>query len=84
MYKYKLNKEAADTPSVKAFQQDRLRGFDQVSDLMAQLQVLLDDARKDTEQYYKDNPSSYDVVYGTDLAVDYLQDIIAMFKGDEE
>jgi hypothetical protein len=82
MYRYKL-KEQDDT-SKKAFQQERLRAFDEISDLMAQLKVLLDDGRAETEQYYKENPTSYSVVYSTDLAKDYIEDVIKMFKQNED
>ena len=82
MFKYKL-KEQDDT-SKKAFQQERLRAFDEISDLMAQLKVLLDDGRAETEQYYKENPTSYSVVYSTDLAKDYIEDVIKMFKQNED
>lgn len=82
MYRYKL-KEQDDT-NKKAFQQERLRAFDEISDLMAQLKVLLDDGRAETEQYYKENPTSYSVVYSTDLAKDYIEDVIKMFKQNED
>jgi len=82
MYKYKLKEQGEE--SAKKFQQERLQAFDEVSDAMAQLKVLLDDARTETEKYYKENPTSYSVVYSTDLARDYIQDVIKMFKQDEE
>lgn len=82
MYKFKLKEQ--DNPSYKAFQQERLRAFDEVSDKMARLKVLIDDARVETEKYYKENPTSYNVVYSTDLAIDFLNDIEAMFKQDED
>lgn len=82
MYKFKLKEQ--DNPSYKAFQQERLRAFDDISDKMAQLKVLIDDARVETEKYYNENSTSYKVVYSTDLTIDYLNDIIAMFKQDEK
>ena len=82
MYKFKLKEQ--DNPSYKAFQQERLRAFDEVSDKIARLKVLIDDARVETEKYYKENPTSYNVVYSTDLAIDFLNDIEAMFKQDED
>lgn len=82
MYKFKLKEQ--DSPSYKAFQQERLRAFDEISDRMARLKALLDDARVETEQYYKENPTSYDVVYSTDLAKEYVEDMIKMFDQTEE
>ena len=82
MYKYKLKEQEND--SKKWFQQERLRAFDEISDKMARLKVLVDDARTETEKYYKENPDSYSVVYSTDLAVDYLEDMIKMFNQTED
>ncbi len=82
MYKYKLKEQ--DNPSNKAFQQERLRAFDDITDKLAQFKALVDDARVETEQFYKENPTSYSVVYSTDLAVDYIDDMIRMFQQDEE
>ena len=82
MYRFKLKEQ--DQPSSKAFQQERLRAFDTISDKLAQFKVLVDDARVETEQFYKENPTSYSVVYSTDLAEDYIEDMIKMFKQEEE
>lgn len=82
MFKYKLKEQ--DKPSNKAFQQERLRAFDDITDKLAQFKALVDDARAKTEQFYKENPSSYSVVYSTDLTLDYIEDMIKMFKQDEE
>tara|TARA_R110001632_G_scaffold6032_2_gene24470 strand:- start:166 stop:411 length:246 start_codon:yes stop_codon:yes gene_type:complete len=81
MYQYKLKEQPQKE---KAFQQERLRAFDEVSDKMAQLKVLVDDARVDTEKFYNENPTTFSVVYSTDLAIDYIEDIIKMFKQDGE
>ncbi len=51
---------------------------------MARLKVLVDDARVDTEKFYKENPTSFSVVYSTDLAIDYIEDVIKMFNQDQE
>ena len=82
MYRFKLKEQ--DQPSSKAFQQERLRAFDTISDKLAQFKVLVDDARVETEQFYKENPTSYSVVYSTDLAEDYIEDMIKMFSQNEE
>ena len=82
MFKYKLKEQ--DKPSNKAFQQERLHAFDDLSDKLAQFTALVDDARVETEQFYKENPTSYSVVYSTDLAQDYIEDMIKMFRQDEE
>jgi len=30
--------------------------------------------------YYRENPDSFKVLYGTDLANDYINDLIELFK----
>lgn len=85
MYRYKLSEEATDnSQSVKQFHTKRMQGFDRITDLLGQIQPLLDDAKAETEKYYKENPKSYAVVYGTDLITDYLNDIIDVLKPKED
>ena len=85
MYRYKLAEEApSKLSSVKQFHVKRMQGFDQIEDLLGQIKPLLDDDKAETEQYYKENPTSYAVVYGTDLIADYLNDIIAVLKTNED
>lgn len=67
----------------KQFHQERMSGFDRVGDLLGQINPLLRDAKIKTEEYYKSNPESYSVVYGTDLVIDYLNDIISVLKEKE-
>ena len=61
-----------------------MSGFDRIGDLLGQIQPLLKDAKKETEDYYKKDSKSYAVVYGTDLVVDYLNDILDILKDKEE
>lgn len=88
MYKYRLPKKnieekvEVDT-KLKQFHQDRMGGFDLIGDLLGQINPLLDIAKKETEEYYKQNPTSYNVVYSTDLIADYIRDIIKMLKKEE-
>jgi hypothetical protein len=37
-------------------------------------------AKHKTMDYYKQKPDSFAVVYGTDLAKEYLDDLIELFK----
>jgi len=70
--------------SPKEFHQERMLGFDRIGDLLGQINPLLNDAKRETEEFYKETPESYDVVYGTDLVVDYLNDILDILKDKEE
>ena len=78
-----LFKEEKFPQSSKSYQQERMLGFDRVEDLLAQINPLLKDAKLETEKYYQQNPQSYGVVYGTDLIVDYLNDILNILKEKE-
>jgi len=84
MYKYKLPEAANQPQSVAQYQNQRMLGFDRITDLLGQIQPLLDDAKAETEKYYKENPKSYAVVYGTDLIQDYLKDIISVLKNEDD
>ena len=77
-----FKEEAGQTPN--QFHQERMSGFDRVGDLLGQINPLLNDAKRETEKFYKETPESYDVVYGTDLVVDYLNDILDILKDKEE
>jgi len=57
----------------------RILGFNKVEDKLNELIPLLAKAKHKTMDKYKQKPD-FSVVYGTDLAVDYLDDLIEMFK----
>ena len=69
-----------ESPELKKFIASRILGFDKIEDKLNELLPLLKQAKQKTMEYYKANPSSFSVIYGTDLATDYLDDIIEMFK----
>ena len=95
-FKYKLVKnplKEADTnveqylqdlnvvnPDNKKFIASRLMGFDEVETKLNQLLPLLQQAKHETMDYYRQTPESFSIVYGTDLANDYLNDLIEIFK----
>ena len=67
-------------PDNKQFIASRLMGFDEVEGKLNQLLPLLQQAKHETMDYYRQNPESFSIVYGTDLANDYLNDLIELFK----
>jgi hypothetical protein len=67
-------------PDRKKFISSRLLGFDELERKLNELLPLLQQAKHKTMDYYRANPSSFGVVYGTDLANDYLNDLIELFK----
>jgi hypothetical protein len=90
-YKYKLKEDNTDVetflkdtsindPARKKFIASRILGFDEIQRKLNQLIPLLQQAKHKTLDYYRQNPESYNVVYGTDLANDYVNDLIELFK----
>lgn len=67
-------------PAKRKFIESRLLGFDAVEDKLNQLVPMMQQAKNQTIDYYRQNPDSYSVVYGTDLAQEYLNDLINLFK----
>ena len=67
-------------PDRRKFIASRLEGFDTLEKKLNNLIPLLQSAKHETMDYYRANPKSYAVVYGTDLANDYLNDLIDLFK----
>ena len=66
-------------PSLKQFIETRITDFDKIEDKLNILLPLLKKAKTETMEYYKSSPN-FQVKYGTDLAVDYLDDLITLFK----
>ena len=58
----------------------RLLAFDEIERKLNELIPLMQQAKHETLDYYKQNPDSFNVVYGTDLAKEYLDDVIELFK----
>lgn len=85
MYKYKLNSKIREavpggTSSRQKYQEERIAAFKQIQDKLNTLYPLIDNAKEETIAYYKENPQSYAVVYGTDMILDYLNDIEELLK----
>jgi len=67
-------------PDKKKFIASRILGFDELERKLNELLPLLQQAKHETMDYYRQNPESFTVVYGTDLANDYVNDLIELFK----
>ena len=67
-------------PDKKKFIASRLLGFDELERKLNELIPFLQQAKHETMDYYRENPNSFSVVYGTDLANDYVNDLIELFK----
>ena len=67
-------------PDKRKFIASRIMAFDAIEDKLNQLVPMLQQAKNKTIDYYRNKPESYAVVYGTDLAQEYLDDLIDLFK----
>ncbi len=80
-YKYKL-KESNQSPEL--FQQQRIDSFDGILAKIDTLKKYVVKAKLATDKFYRANPDSYEIIYSTDLANDYLKDLFTLFKQKEE
>ena len=89
-YKYKLKEANTDVdsflqdtntnnPDNKKFIASRILGFDELETKLNQLIPLLQQAKHKTIDYYRQNPDTFNVLYGTDIANDYLNDLLELF-----
>ena len=69
-------------PAMVEWISKRVEAFDTLERQLNQLIPLLQQAKKETIKQYSQKPS-FGVIYGTDLAEEYLQDIIELFKQPE-
>jgi hypothetical protein len=74
----KLN-ETEKSPALENFINTRITDFDKIEEKINALRPLLEKAKAETMEYYKTSPN-FQIKYGTDLASDYLDDLITLFK----
>ena len=80
MYKYKINEEVSGT---EKFQQERIEAFDILESRLENIKKLLRQGKIETVKYYRENPKSYGIVFGTDLIGDYINDIETLLNSKE-
>ena len=74
-----LSSLPTDDDKIKKYIAGRLGDFDLLSSKLKELIVLLQEAKKETINSYRETPE-FKAIYGTDLAVSLLDDIIKLFK----
>jgi len=74
-----VNSLNIEDSALKQFVDNRVSDFDKIEDKLNTLLPLLKQAKTETMEFYKNDPS-FKIRYGTDLAVDYLDDLITLFK----
>jgi hypothetical protein len=74
-----INDLGVESSALKKHITSRVLGFDKIENKLNELIPLIAQAKNKTMDKYKEKPD-FSVVYGTDLAVDYIDDLIEMFK----
>jgi len=74
-----LNSINIGDPQLKQFIEDKITDFDKIEDKLNILIPLLKKAKTETMDYYKNNPD-FKIQYSTDLASDYIDDLITLFN----
>jgi hypothetical protein len=74
-----LSSLPTDNEEIKKYVAGRLGDFNLLSGKLKELITLLQNAKKETINSYRENPE-FKAIYGTDLAVSLLDDIIKLFK----
>jgi len=77
-----INALGVESPNLKKHITDRILGFEKIESKLNELVPLLGNAKNKTMDFYKQNPD-FKVLYPTDLAIDYIDDMIEMFKKEE-
>ena len=80
MYNQTLSEAEND---VEQFQQKRINDFDELEKRLDVLQKKLKQGKLSTIRYYREQPKSYSVVYGTDMINDYFNDIETLLTQDD-
>jgi hypothetical protein len=81
MYKYKIKEQEDET--LKKFHDERIMAFDSLETKLENIKKLLRQGKIETVTYYRENPTSYSIVKGTDLINDYINDIEILLKKEE-
>ena len=65
---------------VKKYQDSRIIVFNQLEQKLENIKKLLRQGKIDTIKYYRENPTSFAIVKGTDLIGDYIKDIETLLE----
>jgi hypothetical protein len=75
-----FEEETEEMSDVGKFQQMRIEAFDEIESKLNNLLPVLSNAKNKTVDYYNDNPSSYSIVFPTDLIKELITQIEEIIK----
>lgn len=71
-----------ESPNLKKHISDRILGFNKLESKLNELVPLLGRAKQETMDKYREE-QNFNIYYPTDLALDYLDDLIGIFKNEK-
>ena len=82
-YRYKLKELSTAPTTAESYQNQRIQAFEGIEAKLDTLKSYIAKAKLHTIRYYRENPDSYNVLYGTDLADSYIKDLFTLFKDEK-
>jgi hypothetical protein len=76
-------KKLFEEDTTDAFQQERLKAFEDIENELNSLSPMISNAKNQTVEFYQENPGSNEIIISTDLILEYIQDIKKLLKGEE-
>lgn len=77
-----MNSLGIESPNLKKHISDRILGFNKLESKLNELVPLLGRAKQETMDKYREE-QNFNIYYPTDLALDYLDDLIGIFKNEK-
>lgn len=71
-----------ESPNLKKHISDRILGFEKIESKLNELVPLLGRAKQETMDKYREE-QNFNIYYPTDLAIDYIDDLIGIFKKEK-
>jgi len=78
--KKKLWEDEKEKTGADKFQDDRVKEFEQIENLIKELSPLISNAKNETIEYYAANPGSYDIYKPSSMVLAYIQKAVDLLK----
>jgi hypothetical protein len=76
----KLWEEEKEKTGADKFQDDRIKEFEQIENLIKEISPLVSNAKNETIEYYSANPGSYDIYKPSSMVLAYIQKAVDLLK----
>jgi hypothetical protein len=76
----KLWEEEKEKTRADKFQDNRIKEFEQIENLIKQLSPLISNAKNETIEYYAANPGSYEIYKPSSMVLAYIQKAVDLLK----